>query len=172
MGIARRWGLLCAVDLNSMTLVLSLIVGVVGWFVLMWLTANLLGLFVRGLFSNPELDQLEQEASEKQDPASRFITSEITADRRANKLINIIALALLVGFFYLLFHFLNMTAVIAAIMLTTGRLPDLLWEIKHGRKLNVRELPKNWVYWTTSFLDWASVPVFLYALMQAGYISF
>lgn len=36
-------------------LLISGVIGLIGWFVLMYLSTNLLGMFVRGLFTNPEL---------------------------------------------------------------------------------------------------------------------
>ena len=158
-----------------MILILSIVLAIIGWFILMLLTTNLLGLFVRAFFvSDPVLDTIDKLEHEKEisKKMEAFLASERKEQNRANIFVNLTILILVLGFYYLLFYFLNIIAVVAAVMLMAGRLPDLLWEIKHGRKINVRELPKNWVYWTTSVLDWTSLPVFLYALMQAGYVSF
>ena len=158
-----------------MTLILSLVLAVIGWFVLMLVSTNVLGLFIRAFFvSDPALDALDQldRGKEVSGNMEAFIASERKVQRRANIFVNWTTLVLVLGFFYLLFYFLNIFAVVAAVMLLAGRLPDLLWEIKHGRNINVRELPKNWVYWTTSFLDWTSLRVFLYSLLRAGFLKF
>ena len=138
-------------------LVISGITGLIGWFVLMYLSTNLLGLFVRGLFTDPEIDRLGQEGSD-------FVKQEVRKNKRADIWMNITALALIVGFFYLLFHFLNIYALLAAVMLMAGRLPDLIWEIKHGKKINTSTMPKNLTYWLTSLLDWASLPMLWYGV--------
>ncbi|HEY4526257.1 MAG TPA: hypothetical protein VJK53_00155, partial [Candidatus Paceibacterota bacterium] len=159
----------------DMILILSIVLAIIGWFILMLLTTNLLGLFVRAFFvSDPVLDTIDKLEHEKEisKKMEAFLASERKEQNRANIFVNLTILILVLGFYYLLFYFLNIIAVVAAVMLMAGRLPDLLWEIKHGRKINVRELPKNWVYWTTSLLDWVSLLVFLYALIKAGYISF
>jgi len=128
---------------------------VVGWFILMYLSTNLLGLFLRGLFSNPELDKLEKEGHE-------LIKEEMKKNRRANTIVNIVALILLAGFLYLLFHFLNMFAVIAALILMAARTPDLICEIRFGKK--IKETPLGWLGFVTSILSWGSLPVFWYAI--------
>ena len=43
---------------------IQILTSVAFYFVLMLLSVNLLGLFVRGLFSNPELDKLKQTGHE------------------------------------------------------------------------------------------------------------
>lgn len=51
----------------------------------MYLSINLLGFLVRGLFSNPELNNLKEEGSD-------FVKNEIKKSERADKWINIFAL--------------------------------------------------------------------------------
>ena len=64
----------------------------------MYLSVNLLGLLVRGLFSDPQLDRLKSEGHE-------FIRREVEKSQRADKWINIVALILIIVYLYLLFHF-------------------------------------------------------------------
>lgn len=141
----------------AIQLLISGALGLIGWFILMILSTNLLGLFVRGLFTYPEPDKLEQEGSD-------IFKHETENLKKAHVWINIIALVLIGGFIYLLFRFINLYAVLAAVLLMAGRLPDLIWEIKHGKKINVSTVPKNLTYWITSLLDWISLPVLIYAV--------
>jgi len=134
-----------------------IIISVVFYFVLMLLSTNLLGLLVRGLFSNPELDRLKREGHE-------FIKNEIEKSQRAEKWVNITALLLIIVYFYLLFHFWNLGVVVAAIILMAGRLPDLLWEIKHGKKTDLTLMKKNAMYYITSFLPWVALPILYFSL--------
>ena len=136
------------------------VLALIGWFILMFLTTNLLGLFVRGLFTDSEIDKLGREGPD-------FLKEEVKKGKRADMVLNVIALVSIVGFFYLLFHFLNMYALLAALMLLAGRLPDLIWEIKHGKKIDVSTMTKNATFYLTSLLDWVSFPVFWYAVYLA-----
>lgn len=122
----------------------------------MYLSVNLLGFFVRGLFSNPELDRLKSEGQE-------FIKREIEKSQRADRWINIIALILIITYFYLLFHFWNIGVMVVAIMFMTGRLPDLLWEIKHSRKVD-KTAPKNAWFYIDAILTFGALPVLFYSL--------
>lgn len=141
-------------------MIIHIIISIAFFFVLMYLSVNLLGFLVRGLFSNPELDKLKQEGHE-------FIKHEIAKSERADKWINIIALILIIGYFYSLLHFWNMGVLLAAIIIIAGRLPDLVWEIKHGKKMtyaNAISLPQNALYFITAFLPWVALPVLYYSL--------
>jgi hypothetical protein len=137
-------------------LIESLGAAIIGWFVLALLSTNLLGLLVRGMFRDPEIDRLINEGHQS-------VKQEASKSRRADTFLNIAAVALIVVYLYLLGRFSNVFFVIVAMTLMATRLPDLLWEIKHGRKLNVNEMPKNWFFYLTTSLDWCSLPGLWYA---------
>lgn len=137
-----------------------ILISVVFYFVLLYLSINLMGFFVRGLFKNPQIEELKSNGSE-------FIKTEIEKHDRADTKINIIALILLIAYFYLLFHFWNLGVVLVVIAIMAGRFPDLLWEIKHGKKLTYEEtknLPHNTLFYITSFLPWVALPILFYSL--------
>lgn len=138
-------------------MIIHILISIVFYFILMCLSATLLGLFVRGLFANPELKRLKQEGHE-------FIKHEAEKSQRANKWINITALILIVAYLYLLFHFWNIGVMAAAIIIMVGRLPDLLWEIKHGKKTDLKSMKKNAIFFITSLLPWVALPVLYYSL--------
>ena len=138
-------------------MIVQILISVGFYIVLMYLSVNLLGLFVRGLFSNPELGKLKQEGHE-------FIKHEIEKSQRAEKWVNITALVLTIVYFYLLFHFWNIGVVAAAIILMIGRLPDLLWEIKYGKKTDPTLMKKNAMYYISAFLPWVALPVLYFSL--------
>jgi len=123
----------------------------------MYLSINLLGLFVRGLFTNPELEKLKKEGHD-------FIKQEIEKDEKANKWVNLTALILIAVFFYLLFRIWNIGVLGSAIIIMIGRLPDLIWEIKHGKKVDSKLMKKDALYYITSFLPWLALPVLYYSL--------
>ena len=108
----------------------------------MILSTNLLGFLVRGLFINPELNKLKSETKHK------FLKQEIEKNQRADKWTNVIALILIILYFYLLIHFWNIGVAIVAAVIMADRLPDLVWEIKnYNGKLSFRNakllLPKS-----------------------------
>jgi hypothetical protein len=138
-------------------MIVNILISVGFYFILMYLSLNLLGFFVRGLFSNTELDKLKQEGHE-------FIKQEIEKSQRADKWINLIALILIFAYLYTLFHFWNIGVVVAAIIIAVGRLPDLIWEIKHGRKTDPNLMKHNALYYISAFLPWLALPVLYFSL--------
>lgn len=137
--------------------IINILITIVFYFVLMYLSVNLLGLLIRGLFINPEFEKLKSEGHE-------FIKQEIKKSERADNWINIIALIFIIAYFYLLLHFWNIGVLIVAIMFMVARLPDLLWEIKNGRKIDVKSMPKNALYYVDIILTWGALPILYYSL--------
>jgi hypothetical protein len=132
----------------------------IGFFlVLMYLSVNLLGFLVRGLFTNPELDKLKQDKN-----THEFIKKEIEKSQHADIWINIIALVLNIAFFYLLFRIWNIGVAAVAVIIMAGRLPDLIWDIKHGRRTDPNLMKKNFLYYASAFLPWLGLPVLYYSL--------
>lgn len=140
-----------------MSIIVHVLISVVFYFVLMLLSINLIGFLVRGFFTDPELAKLKTSGSE-------FVKQEIEKSQCVDKRINIVALLLIIGYLYLVFHFWNIGVVIIAVVLMTGRLPDLLWEIKSGKKTTTSAMPKNALYFIATFLNWACFPALYYFL--------
>lgn len=141
-------------------MIIHILISVGFFLVILYLSVNLLGFLVRGLFVDPELDKLKRDSHE-------FIKHEIEKHERADMWINIIALIFLVVYFYALFHFWNIGVVLAAIVVMVGRLPELLWEIKHGERMtlaNTKLLKKNVWYYISAFLPWTALPILYYSL--------
>ncbi len=145
-------------------IIVHILISIVFYFVLMYLSINLLGLLVRGLFTNPELDKLKGET--KHD----FIKEEIEKSESADKWINLIAFLGIVGYLYVTFHFWNIGVTAVVIVLMLVRLPDLIWEIKTGQQYNrvasALSMPKNALYYMTSFLTFAALPALYYFLFH------
>ena len=143
-------------------IIVHILISIVFYLVLMYLSINLLGLLVRGLFTNPEIDKLESET--KHD----FIKEEIKKSKRADKWVNVIAFLAIVIYIYATFHFWNIGITAVAIVLMLVRLPDLLWEIKTGQELNrvasALSMPKNALHYITTFLTIAALPALYYFL--------
>lgn len=138
-------------------MIIHILVSITFFFVLMYLSVNLLGYFVRGIFS-PDYDKLKQEQTHE------FMKKEVEKIQRADKWITVVALILIVGFLYSLLHFWNVGVMAVAVIIMAGRLPDLLWEIKHGKKTDPKLLKKNALYYISAFLPWVGFPVLYYSL--------
>ncbi len=137
-------------------IVVAILLGVVGWFILMLISTNLIGMFVRGLFPDGT-----EELREDLPPA---LHKELDKNKRANTGVTILSFIFIAVFLYLLFAFVNIWAVVAALLLMLGRIPDLIWEIKHGRKVSKTNKPKGILYTLTGIMDWVAVPVLIWSI--------
>lgn len=140
-------------------IVLNILLTIVFYFVLMWLSVNLLGFFIRGLFVDPALERLESEGSD-------FIKKEIRQDKRVNMWGNIVGFLLIAGYLYTAFYFWNFGVVIVALMLMIARLPDLLWEIKNGKKITQDAIR------STSNISWVTLLIDLLAFVALYYFLY
>ena len=126
------------------------------WLVLLFASINIIGFLVRGFFTNPEIDKMAVEGSD-------FIKKLANEHQDAERKMNITAVIVLVAFFAALYYFWNIGVVIVAAMIMFARIPDLVWEIKHGRA-KIKEMPS--IYMLTLLIDLASLPVLWYAIHQ------
>jgi len=133
-------------------LIVSAIKAVVGWFVLMLISTNLVGLVVRGLVPNKAMDDLEKEAQP-------VIQDAIDTPRGSNKFLTLLFVVVTLIFLYTLYYFLNLGVVAATLMLMIARAPDLLWEINTGTRITKVNTPKGVVYTVGSILHWGALLV-------------
>lgn len=142
-------------------MIIHILISIIFYFILMYLSINLLGLLVRGFFTNPDLEKLKTEGHE-------FIKQEIKKSERADKWLNLIAFLAIIGYLYATFHFWNIGVTVVAVVLMLVRLPDLLWEIKTGQELNrvasALSMPRNALHYVTTFLTIAALPLLYYFL--------
>lgn len=137
-------------------MIFQLIITFFGWLALVLIGVNLIGMLVRGLVSNPEIDKL---ASEGADFTKKLAKEHHNTERK----INIIALVLIIVYLIALFYFWNIGVVITATMIMAARIPDLLWEMKHGKQ-NIKHMPAR--YLLTLIIMLAAFPVLWYSLYQ------
>jgi len=146
-----------------MNIIFSIVIGIAGYFILMLFSTNLTGMIVRGFFTDTGLQKMKK--NEKTHP---IIRNEIEKNDYANVFITIISVVLLILFLYLLNKYLTFWALIAAILLIVGRIPDLLREIKTGEKITLKNMRKKPIDYVTITMDWLALP----ALWWALFISF
>jgi len=142
--------------------IIHILITIIFYFVLMFLSINLSGLLVRGFFTNPELNKLKAKTT------FDFIKKEIEKKERADKWLNLIAFLGIIGYLYATFRIWNIGVTAVAMVLMLVRLPSLLWEIKMGQELNrvasALSMPKNVLYYITNFLTFAALPALYYFL--------
>jgi hypothetical protein len=113
---------------------------------------NLLGIMMRSL----------QSIFKKNSEATSASLVNISS---TNSITMIILLSLIsVAYFYALYHFLNIGIMTAGLLLMFTRLPDLLFEIKTGKKINSTNMPKKPIYVICSILAWLALPLIWYSL--------
>lgn len=139
---------------------IEILLTLIFYFIITFLSVNLLGLFVRGLFTNSEILRLKKEGTE-------FIKNEINKSERIEKRINLMMFILILIYLFVLFYFWNIGVSLTAIILMVSRLPDLLWEIKNGKKITIneaRKLPKDLNYYISFTLTILALPMLYYFL--------
>jgi hypothetical protein len=130
-------------------------VTLISWFALMFVSTNLTGLLFRGLFTNAELEEIVSD-------------NEILArhHRNSERKTNIIAAMLIFAFLSIIYYFWNAGLVIAVAMLMISRIPDLIWEIKSGKKLELADMKRPKLSLLTTAISWASLPVVWYSIYR------
>lgn len=143
-----------------MIILLSTIIGVIGFFILLFLSTNLTGMVVRGFFSDAELQRIEDDKN-----THDFIKNEIKKYDRGELFTTIVSIILLVGFLFLMYKYLTIWALVATLMLMISRIPDLLWEIKNGKKTTMDNIRKGFFHTLVGgLLTWLALPVFWWTI--------
>ncbi|MFL6758482.1 MAG: hypothetical protein ACJ8FR_00735 [Sphingomonas sp.] len=119
----------------------------------------MVGFLVRGFFPNPAMQKLAVDSDD-------FINALAQDHQRSERRMNFVAAALITAFLFALYHFWNIGLVIAAVIIMAARVPDLIWEIKHGSKLRLIDMRRPRFYILSTVLSWVSLPVVWYALYR------
>lgn len=130
-----------------MPIAISVIKAIIGYFILMFVGTNLIGAIVRG-FVQPSTNHpgFSENISESKSMSVTVFFSLIS-----------------IAFLYALYHFWNIGVVIAALMLMISRIPDLIFEIKTGQKVNLRNMPKRPIDVLCNIVGWLALLVLWYA---------
>ncbi|MFA5240481.1 MAG: hypothetical protein WC476_12345 [Phycisphaerae bacterium] len=120
-----------------MIVVIGIVKTIVAWFIIMLISVNLLGYVVRGLLWSPT--SMEEKVAKI---VFRDVPNREPMTPIYNFVITLVAFVLTATWFFALYHFWNIGLVAAAGLIMLSRLPDLLWEIKHGVKVTKNTGPK------------------------------
>lgn len=133
-----------------MALLFAFLKALGSYLVLMLIGINLIGIIVRGFIASP-----------KEDPYGNPIGENISSP--GSIALTLIVSLIAIAYLYALYHFINIYVLIAAIMIMLSRIPDLLYEIKTGKKINLKEMPKRPIDTIFNIIGWLALPVLCYA---------
>ena len=136
-----------------MIVVIGIVKTIVAWFIIMLISVNLLGYVVRGLLWSPT--SMEEEVAKivfKDMPNREPMTPTF------NFVMTLVAFVFTVAWFFALYHFWNIGLAAAAGIIMLSRLPDLLWEIKHGVKVTKNTGPSSgYLFGLVTLLSYALI---------------
>jgi hypothetical protein len=141
--------------------ILCILKAVAAWVILMLVGSNLIGFIVRGLLWAPPPIDLPPDS-----PAHEFLSSESNRMSAGNVVITLISIIIAGAYLFGLFYFWDALLTVAAGLLMASRLPDLLWEIRTGKKVTKHSRPKGAIYTFTTIILWAALPLIWYALCR------
>ena len=114
---------------------------VIAWITLMLVGTNLIGFVVRGLLWIPP--HIDADAPKS---VRHILADEVRRYSVANIAITIFWTLLSLAYIGALYHFWNILLASAGILEMCSRLPDLLWEIRHGKRLTKGDAPSGAIY--------------------------
>lgn len=135
-----------------MDILLCIIKSIIGYFILMLVGTNLLGMVVRGL-----------KPSNVRDTNGDLIEIEDISSNRSI-IMTIIFSIIAILYLFALYYYWNIGILAAGLILMVSRLPDLLFEMKTGNKLNLKNIPKRPIDIILSILSWLALPLIWYSL--------
>ncbi len=110
----------------------------VAYIILLKLSINLIGLVVRGFYE--KLPTITEGVSPQ---TVEILKKEYGIMSRGGILTTLVSIVLTIAFFYALYHFWNIGLAVTAGIFMVCRLPDLLWEIKTGKRVS-KTNPSQW----------------------------
>lgn len=137
-----------------------LIKAILTWVILLIVGTNLVGFVARGVFwSSPPVDAPTNRVRE-------VLAQESRRMHATNVAMTLLFLVLTVAYFFALYHFWNIGLAVSAGLVMVSRLPDLLWEIRTGKKVSKASMPKGTAYIVATVLMWLALPLTWYSLCK------
>ena len=131
-----------------MSLGISILAAIVGYFVLMFVGTNLIGVVVGGLVQ----PDLREEVFSENIPKIKSIS------------VAVIFCLLIIAYLFALYHFGNIGVATAALMLIVSRIPDSIYETRTGKRINLQTMPKRPIDIICNLIGWLALPMLWYSL--------
>ncbi len=141
-------------------LFIQIIESIVAYILLMLIGTNLIGMVVRGFFE--KFPSIEAQTPE----LDKVIREELRREKTSSVVTTLISIVITLVYFYGLFHFWNIGLVVIAGIIMACRLPDLIWEIRHGRKMRIADMPRTFVSYSSTVILWLCLPLTWYCLFR------
>lgn len=139
---------------------LCILKAIAAWVIMLLVGTNLIGLVMRGLFWPPPSTDAPT------DRVQKLLARESSRMSFTNRVITFGSAILAAAYLFALFHFWNLGFALAGAVIMTSRLPDLISEIRIGRKTTHKDRPRGSVYLLASTFLWASLVLVWYSLCQ------
>jgi hypothetical protein len=133
-------------------MIICIFKSLVGYFILMLIGTNLLGLVVRGLFPSYNRDSLGN---------LRLVDNTHT---RSSILVTFFSGIICLIYIYGLYYYWNIGISLAGVLILVSRLPDLLYEMRTGELISLKNMRKRPIDIVCSFLLWGTLPLIWYSL--------
>jgi len=131
---------------------LCILKAIAGYFILMFVGTNLLGIVVRGFRPTFRKD------------SDGNLASIVDTSSTGSIIMTILFSIISVAYFYALYHYWNIGIMTAGLLLMFTRLPDLLFEMKTGEKVNSTNMSKKPIDVLLNILSWLALPLIWYSL--------
>jgi hypothetical protein len=131
---------------------LCILKAIAGYFILMFVGTNLLGIVVRGFRPTFKKD------------SDGNLASVVDTSSTGSIIMTILFSIISVAYFYALYHYWNIGIMTAGLLLMFTRLPDLLFEMKTGEKVNSTNMSKKPIDVLLNILSWLALPLIWYSL--------
>jgi hypothetical protein len=135
----------------------------VAWIAIVMVSINLLGYFIRGFF----LPRLPVDGGS--DRVTALLQGEAKKFYLAHHVGTLIAFILTVAFLFALYHYWNVGLALSAGIIMLARMPDLLWEIRNGRKMTLDDKPTGLFYQLSFAVILLTLPLVWYSLCRWPY---
>ena len=135
-----------------MDTLLYILKAIIGYIVLMVVGTNLIGIIVRGILP-----------THKREKEGNLVAIIDTTSANSRIMTAVFAL-ISVLYFYVLYHYWNVGIMAAGLILMFVRLPDLIFEMKTGHKLNSKNMPKRPIDIVCIILSLLALPLIWYSL--------
>lgn len=136
--------------------VISLVKAIIAWLVLIVISTNLVGLVVRGLVG----EGIPSSTNYKEP----ILRKEAERLERTNFWLTLVPAVIAVAYIYVLFRVWNIGVAVAALMLMVARTPDLLYEIKTGKKVGRKNMPQGVIGILSALLILRALPLLWFSL--------
>ncbi|MBL7214912.1 MAG: hypothetical protein ISS71_04465 [Phycisphaerae bacterium] len=134
------------------------------WGMLVYIGVNLVGFVMRN-FVSWLLSPVDPSEDVSED-FKEFFAREMRANRAADKTTGLIFLVLTVAYLFAIYHYWKVGLVVSAVLVMIARFPDLLWEIRTGKRVSKTNMPKGIVYNLGSLVIFLTLPLTWYSLCK------